>query len=382
MIARRNFLAVAGGGVILAAAGGTLWAATRDPAGARRPWADAGRAESDPRRRALSFAVLAPNPHNLQPWLVDLSRPDAVTLTCQADRRLPHTDPFDRQITIGLGCFIELFVQAAAADGYSTDVALFPQGEPGSNLDDRPVATLEIARDRQVATDPLFAQTLYRRTNRNAFDTARPVSQDTLRSIVAVASRTATGFTNDPDRVAALRRRSWDAMHLEITTHATAKESVDLMRIGRAEVEANPDGISLVGPMIEGLSIAGLLDRAAMLDKGSASFRAKSDAMRVGFDTAMAFVWFTTPANTRVDQVGAGRDYVRANLAATAAGVGIQPLSQALQEFPEMAPHFAGIRADLNVGAGETLQMFARLGYGAPVKGAPRWPVASRIRTA
>ena len=128
--------------------------------------------------------------------------------------------------------------------------------------------------------------------------------------------------------------------------------------------------------------MAGLLDRAAMLDTGSASFRAKSDAMRVGFDTAMAFVWFTTPANTRVDQVGAGRDYVRANLAATAAGVGIQPLSQALQEFPEMAPHFAGIRADLNVGAGETLQMFARLGYGAPVKGAPRWPVASRIRTA
>jgi hypothetical protein len=47
-----------------------------------------------------------------------------------------------------------------------------------------------------------------------------------------------------------------------------------------------------------------------------------------------------------------------------------------------MAQQFAGMRAALDVGDGETLQMFARLGYGAPVKGAPRWPAGSRIRTA
>jgi hypothetical protein len=102
-----------------------------------------------------------------QPWLVDLSRPDTVTLTCQTERRLPHSDPFDRQITIGLGRFIELFVQAAAADGSSTDVVLFPDGEPGSNPDDRPVAPLVLARDRPVATDPSFAQALLRRTDRD-----------------------------------------------------------------------------------------------------------------------------------------------------------------------------------------------------------------------
>ena len=108
-----------------------------------------------------------------------------------------------------------------------------------------------------------------------------------------------------------------------------------------------------------------------MLDTGSATFRAQVDALRPPFDTAMAFVWFITAGNTRAHQVGAGRDYVRANLAATAAGVAMQPLSQALQEFPEMAPHFAGMREALDVGASETVQMFARLGYGAPVKAAP-----------
>jgi hypothetical protein len=382
MSSRRTFLALAGGGVVLSAGGLGFWATTRDPVAARRPWAEAGGAESAPRRRALSHAILAPNPHNRQPWLVDLSRPDTVTLLCQADRRLPHTDPFDRQITIGLGCFVELFVQAAAADGYATDVVLFPEGEPAPRLDDRPVATLMLRRDPGMAPDPLFAHVLARRTNRNPYDTSRPVPDGTLRSIVAAAARTATGFTGDPVRVAALRRRAWAAMELELYTHATAKESVDLIRIGRAEIEANPDGISLAGPMMEALETVGFLDRAAMLDTGSATFRAQIDAVRVAYDTAMAFVWIRTPGNSRAHQVAAGRDYVRLNLAATAAGVAMQPFSQALQEFPEMAQQFAGMRAALDVGDGETLQMFARLGYGAPVKGAPRWPAGSRIRTA
>jgi hypothetical protein len=305
-----------------------------------------------------------------------------VTLFCDKDRRLPYTDPFDRQITIGLGCFVELFALAAGADGFATDITLFPEGEPGSRLDHRPVATLVLRRDPRVAPDPLFTHVLSRRTNRNPFDTARPVPEEVLRSVAAVVSRTAPGFTGDPARVAALRGRAWAAMELELSTYATAKESVDLMRIGRREVEANPDGISLVGPMMEGLAMAGFLDRAAMLDTGSATFRAQVDALRPPFNTAMAFVWFITKGNTRAHQVGAGRDYVRANLAATAAGVAMQPLSQALQEFPEMAPHFAGMREALDVGASETVQMFARLGYGAPVKAAPRWPAASRIRTA
>ena len=90
--------------------------------------------------RALSYAVLAPNPHNRQPWLVDLAEPDVATLYCDLDRRLPQTDPLDRQITIGLGCFLELFVLAAAQEGYASAISLFPQGSATPRLDARPVA--------------------------------------------------------------------------------------------------------------------------------------------------------------------------------------------------------------------------------------------------
>jgi len=378
MLKRRAFIGILGGGAVFAASGG-LWAATRDPASARRPWSEAGGPMNDPRRKALSFAVLAPNPHNRQPWLVDLSKPDALTLYCQPERRLPETDPFDRQITIGLGAFLELLRQAATMDGWRTEIALFPEGEPQPRLDKRPVAHVRFVADGAGSKDPLFANVLARRTNRNPFDVARPVPGDVLAQIVAAALTTRTGSTGDPSRVATLRAQAWEAMRLELSTYETAKESIDLLRIGRAEIEANADGISLPGPMIEFAATAGFLKREAMLDPASDTFRRQLDVMKPGFDTAMAFAWIVTDANRRVDQIAAGRDYVRINLAATAAGVAVQPFSQALQEFPKMKQNYDRMRQALGIGASETLQMLARLGYAPAVPPSPRWPAETRI---
>jgi len=119
---KRQFLGILGGGTIVAATGAGVWSATREPTKALAPWTEAGSAYDEPRRRALSYAILAPNPHNRQPWLVDLGEPDRVTLYVDTNRLLPHTDPYNRQITIGLGCFIELLTLAAAEDGVSLEV--------------------------------------------------------------------------------------------------------------------------------------------------------------------------------------------------------------------------------------------------------------------
>lgn len=169
---------------------------------------------------------------------------------------------------------------------------------------------------------------------------------------------------------------------IELNTHRTMKESVDLMRIGKAEIEANPDGISLAGPFFEGLSAVGMLEKDAMLDPSTAVFAQGMDAQKVQFDTAMAFLWLSTPGNSRSHQISAGRDYLRMQLAATQVGLALQPFSQALQEYTEMEGHYALMRNALGIGAGETLQMFVRLGYGPQIKAAPRWPLETRIRSA
>ncbi|MGE0502972.1 MAG: twin-arginine translocation pathway signal protein [Rhizobiaceae bacterium] len=377
MTSRRNFLSLVGGGVVLAATAGA-WAATRDPSGARRPWEIAGQG-MDARRRALSYAVLAPNPHNRQPWLADLSVSDEIALYCDPDRRLPETDPFDRQITIGLGCFLELLEMAAAQDGLRAAVTLFPDGEPQPRLDERPVARIRFSADGPVEGDPLFAHVLDRRSNKEPYDVGRPVDDAGLAAVAGAARTVGTAWTADPERVAALRDQAWQAMHLEISTTRTAKESIDLIRIGKAEIEANPDGIDLSGAFIEMLALTGLLDKQDMLDPSSAAFSQQLPILKAPFNTAMAFLWTTTRGNGRAEQIAAGRDHLRINLAATAAGLAIQPFSQALQEFSEMQPHREAMRAALGVQADETLQMFCRLGYGPEVAAAPRWPSETRI---
>jgi len=75
---RRRVLSLIGGGVVLAAAGGG-YVATRTPTRAVEPWQLAG-AYGEIRRDALSWALLAPNPHNLQPWQAELVGDDRVAL--------------------------------------------------------------------------------------------------------------------------------------------------------------------------------------------------------------------------------------------------------------------------------------------------------------
>ena len=93
-LSRRKTLALLGGGVILAATGALGSIATRKPRTALLPWGQAGQGE-DARHRALSWALLAPSPHNLQSWSVDLSVPGEARLFVDKRRLLPETDPFD-----------------------------------------------------------------------------------------------------------------------------------------------------------------------------------------------------------------------------------------------------------------------------------------------
>ena len=106
MANRRTVLKVLGGGFILAAGGAGAFLSTRTPTKALAPWTDAG-GYTEPRKRALSYAILAPNPHNRQPWLVDLSSENLVVIWRDKEKNLPETDPFDRQLTIGMGGFLE-----------------------------------------------------------------------------------------------------------------------------------------------------------------------------------------------------------------------------------------------------------------------------------
>jgi len=374
-VQRRKFLKIIGGSVTLLAGGTYIWAAPTAKS-ARAAWGRVGQ-YTDPMRAALSYAILAPTPHNRQPWLVELISDTEAILYCDDDRHLPVTDPLDRQITIGLGCFLELFDMAARQNNYRADIDLFPMGGHPKRLDKRPVARLLLSPTDE-APDPLFKQIPNRRTDRSPYSDQIP-SGEALAALQTAAGKISHVSTLD-DLSEQLRNICHDAARIEFTTPHTHAESVGLMRVGRKEVKANPDGISIEGPMIELLNIGGAMSKEALADHNATAFKQGMKMYLDAVDSAKGFFWITTPNNSRASQISAGRVYVRANLKATELGLSMHPLSQALQEYPEMAEQLVKAHEVLHVETPARVQMLARIGYGTAKGISPRWPLDARIR--
>lgn len=378
MLTRRQIiLGVSGSGLALAGCG-TAFVVTRTPSRALAAWDTTAVTVADVRLDAFRHAILAPNPHNRQPWTIELVGTQEAVIRCDLERRLPHTDPFDRQITIGFGCFLELARIAAATRGVRMETMPFPDGAPGERerLDKRPIAHLKFVPDASVKADPHYKAIAIRRSSKVPFDVTRPIAEATL---AAMRDAAAAETTVDPVLVAKLKQLTWDAWMLESKTPRTMRESVELMRVGKAEIERNPDGIALGGAMIETLALTGAFSPHAMLDPNSSSFKAGADRYRPILANTPGYAWITTAGNSRRDQLDAGRRYVRLNLAAVGRGIAVHPVSQALQEFAEMAALFTAVRDALSVPAANTLQMLARIGYAPMQSPTPRWPLEQKL---
>ncbi len=91
MLSRRILLATPAAGFCLGLADGWLRPVRAQLLDPLAPWTVAPHA--DPRIAAAAWAVLSPNPHNRQPWLLRLIGQDSLALHGDLDRRLPVTDP-------------------------------------------------------------------------------------------------------------------------------------------------------------------------------------------------------------------------------------------------------------------------------------------------
>ena len=363
-LSRRALLAVLGTGAVTAvAAPSAAFLLSRTPHRALAPW-DAAGGYGDPRLDALSFALLAPNPHNRQPWIAELRGDDGVILWRDPARDLPVTDPLSRQLTIGMGCFLELMTLAAAEGGLAVERDLYPDGEDG------PVAVCRF-RDGG-APDPLFSHVLDRRSHKEAFD-PRAVGAE-----AEVLRPHASLYLDGPDRDM-LRRTALDAWIAEAGTPAAWQESIDLLRIGKGEINASPDGIDAGGPFLETLALLGIFDREAAGDPSNPGTRGAIEDTMAAIDGAPAITLNVTPANMRADQIAAGASWLRLNLAATGAGLALRPVSQALQEYDAVRPFRDAIHARFAPDGG-TVQMLGLLGYGERTPRTPRWPLETRLR--
>ncbi|CAN1528904.1 hypothetical protein MCEMIEM12_01312 [Burkholderiaceae bacterium] len=367
---KRQFLRISGGGLIAAATLSSLPGCSSDlPPEAIAAWRPPA-ADMDIRRWAISHALLAPHAHNLQSWLVDLDTPDTIVLRLDLRRLLPETDPWSRQLVISQGTFLELLQIAANERGYRADISMFPQGEfDAKTPDSRPTALIRLAKDDGVKTDPLFAHIFNRHTHRGVYENRIPNAQarQTLADSVKGFPVQLGLVTSEEASMQQHRAIAMDAWRIEMQTPHTLLESYKVLRVGPQEIAQHRDGISLNTPMVRGLVALNLFDRSKPSEPDSFAIKGQISEFNDKMSTTPACVWLSTSDNSRRTQMLCGRAYVRLQLAATALGLRMHPLSQALQEYPEQTNNYKAIH-ELLVGKDSTatVQMWTRLGY-APV---------------
>lgn len=328
---------------------------------------------ADVRCRVLPYALLAPSLYNTQPWRVEFRGRNRILLFADKKRLLTHCDPTARQAVISHGAFLENLDLAAKAFGYRADIEFFPGGWPGMNLPlDSPVASVDLEPDPRVIRDPLFDRIPARHTNRRVFQ-RKQVPVPLAGDLTAAYDFTYVplGYTGDPDLIASIADLVSSAKERELADLERLRETLKCFRFTEREIRASRDGFGLVqsgyGFLLRFLMERLILSRkrAERPDSSFPGMVVKSTGNQAR--SAGGFAWLSTKENYRLDQIRTGRAFQRIHLRATALGLALQPMSQILEGYPEVADLRRDLFECLGMPETHTVQMLFRVGYASPV---------------
>jgi nitroreductase len=284
----------------------------------------------------LNYAILAPSSHNSQPWKFNVTK-DEILVFADKSRSLQVADADQRELYLSLGCALENLIIAADHFDYNCSVAYFP-GEKDL------VARVVLLPAAVSSRDPrLFSAILSRQTNRNPYE-MRAISEADLETIKSLSS--------DPDAAIFL-----------VNDSATKKSFQDLVvqANGIQYSDANYKselghwlGQGVMGPTGVQAKMAQLA--VVFLDMGPQ--QTKKDALLINSTPYLGFI--STANNDSISSLKAGRTLERFWLAATALGISLHPMSQAL-EVQQTKANLTGL---LPAGSGMMqVQQAFRLGY-------------------
>jgi hypothetical protein len=356
-------------------AGGTLTHLTACdslPAAAIAPWQalpePPPELAHDPRWPALAWAMLAPSPHNLQPWLADVRQPGCVRLWPDPQRLLPHTDPAFRQILVGCGAFAELLCLAASHAGWLTELTLLPEGPyPLDRLDERPWADVRFVRPAPPppAEHTLFAAVRQRRTDRQPYAATPPEDRQlhALAQAIAPVPGVELAWSTEPERCQRISALAIKGCRVEFGDPAMWAESVATSRWGADAVAAEPSGTPVLGAAAWWGRRLGVLNDAALRNPQGLAARQTLARFEHALSATPAWAWLVSQDANRAAQLHSGRAFLRLGLAASSQGLALHPCSQTLQEVPVLAPLYQAMHAELGVAAPRRVHMLLRVGH-------------------
>lgn len=350
---RRTILSGVGvAGVVAGGAGGVAaWACQ-----GKTDWADAGTELRRPIPAGLTgraallelvrCATLAPNSHNTQPWRFGVSAAE-ITIAPDLSRRTPIVDPDDHHLYVSLGAAAENIVQAAPTLGLAAAVSFEPAG----------AGVIRIALVPGDRAFPAMASAIFRRQFTRSLYDGRPVPAADVRMLLQ-AARSDVVVVTERAAIADLSATIIAANAAQFSNPDFITELKHWLRFSYPDALASQDGLFAATAGSPALPAG--LGRAMFDLVVSAGSEGRKYADQIASSSGLAI--FMSAIDDRTHWVAAGRAFERFALQATALGIRLALVNQAVEVAafrPRLAEQLdrSGQRPDLVVRFGYALDM-------------------------
>jgi len=343
------------------------------------PWSkDYAATYSDPRVRLASSGLLAASNHNMQPWKIKLDKSDSMTFYLYADssRMTKEVDPYARQMMISQGTFLEYVAVAGEKEGWHTEISLFPNGtydesHLAESMDTKPVAKITIAKT-QPQSSLLYNATFLPDTNREAYkaDKLSSAQATTLESLSNESGASIKLF-QDEENMNKISEYSLKSATIEAGVTRVMDESNVIFRANEYQKNKYRYGYSVEGQGTSGFIkniLQGIVTLFPSMNTGKAASQNFINYTRTSVNNTPAYAMIVSTDNSRAEQVKSGMLYSKLVLTGHTLGLVMQPLSQILEEYPEMQVPYTEFKQAYAPNGG-TVQMLFRVGE--PTKSTP-----------
>jgi hypothetical protein len=261
--------------------------------------------------------------------------------------------------------------------GYRTAIELFPEGsyneqKLSESMKTKPVAKITLSKTNPKS-DPLYDFLFVPDTNRAAYLPTKliPGQINELEAIHADTGLSIKIF-QDKENTDKLNGYAMQGATIEAGVSRVMKESEIIFRANEYQKNKYRYGFSVEGQGTSGIMqhlMQGLVTIFPSMNSGKAASDLFIQSTRTSVDSTPAYAMIITKDNDRFSQVKSGMLYSELILTAHRLGFVMQPLSQVLEEYPEMKEPYSGIHRDY-ASDGGTIQMLVRLGK--PTKEVPQ----------
>ena len=348
------------------------------------PWSKSYAAnKADPRVHLAASGLLAASGHNMQPWKIKLDDSDPMVFYLYADstRMTKEVDPDARQMMISQGTFLEYVAVAGEKNGWKVDITLFPNGEYdeanlAASMDAKPVAKVLLSKadaPKDAATNnALYDAIFLPDTNRSAYEpaTLTPVQADTLASLPCPGGVSIKLYQAEQD-IKQIGDYAMQSAAIEAGVGRVMDEAGAVFRANEYQKNQYRYGYSVEGQGTSGFMkhvLQGLVTLFPSMNRSSAATKTFISSTQTSVDSTPAYAMIVTVGNSRTQQVESGMLYSRLVLSGHTLGLAMQPLSQVLEEYPEMQALYTAFKQQYAPGGG-TVQLLFRVG--TPTKPTP-----------